>query len=181
MVRAMLSNLSFIKQSLCICLIVTSTTLIGQKEFPDLCIGEWEGMMMLYNSGELRDSVHVDFVVDQLANAAGYTWRKSYTSPKYNTVKDYKLLHDTLSSQFLLDEGDGLVLKVYSYGTSAYSMYQLEDVMFESSYQLVDDSTMIFEVAGGKVVDTTANEIVNYSYDFVQRVVFKRTNSIVKP
>lgn len=46
------------------CLITAFAT--AQELFPEKCIGRWSGKMLIYQHGQLRDSVQVRFTVAPL-------------------------------------------------------------------------------------------------------------------
>lgn len=158
---------------LTLCCMLVTGWVVGQS-FPERCEGDWTGMMAMSSKGELRDSLQVNFTVEKYASQDVWTWRKEYISEKYPVVKDYNVRLSDTDGVFILDEGDGLTLRIDTYGNKAHSIYTLDGVVYTSNYELLSDGRLVFEVLGGSVSDTTANAIVNYSVDFVQRVEFER-------
>lgn len=144
--------------------------------FPDKCIGVWEGMMYIYSYNTLRDSVKVRFTAAKTDTAGTYIWKKEYLSTtRPPMVKDYKLVVDDLSKgRYLLDEGGGVKLIEYNVANKLYSLFKVEDIYLTSSTELVGDQ-LVFEVTSGKEVNMVEG-ITNYAYANVQRVVMRRVD-----
>lgn len=88
-------------------------------------------------------------------------------------VKDYLLrLSEEGKNIYILDEGDGVELQEYLFGNKLYSLFETNDILLTSSYELIDDK-LIFEVTSGKRTEQTKS-VQNYSVNFLQRVIFKR-------
>lgn len=152
------------------------TELIQEPNFPERCLGVWEGTMYIYSRGQLSDSVKVKFTAARTASAGTYIWKTEYLSPTRPMVKDYKLVVDDLSQgRYKLDEGDGVELIEYNVSNKLYSLFKVDDIYLTSSTELVGDR-LIFEVTSGKEFNEVKG-IKNYSYASVQRVVLQKTGN----
>ena len=146
----------------------------GQSSlFGDKCIGQWQGTMMLYNQGQLKDSVKVNLHIEKLSPTS-WTWKTEYLSETMPLVKDYVLrAADSIGYKFVLDEGGGLELTDYLFGNKLYSVFETMGVFLTSTYELNGDS-LTFEVTSGKKETITHPDVITYSTGNLQRVVFKR-------
>lgn len=153
-----------------------SLSLSAQKTFPDQCIGKWKGVMYISKNGIVRDSVKVRLSIASLKDAAtpAWSWKTEYLSEKMPMTKDYVLrLKDAAKNWYITDEGGGVELQDYLFGNKLYCVFETSGVMLTSTYELLDNK-LIFEVTSGKKIIAENNEIINYSVDNLQRVVFNR-------
>ena len=151
---------------------VPFSSLHAQELFADQCVGTWEGMMLIYANGHVRDSVQVTFTAEPTDTAGVWTWKTAYHSPTRPMVKDYLLrLVDSTTQQYATDEGDGIVLHDYLFGHKLYSVFETSGILLTASYERVGEH-LIFEVTSGKKLDEA--EVSNYSVTHVQRVVLTR-------
>jgi hypothetical protein len=89
-------------------------------------------------------------------------------------TKDYILrLPDPTKNKYITDEGDGVELTDYLYGSKLYSIFETHEVFLTSTYELYGKE-LIFEVTSGKKESGMHPEINTYSTDNLQRVVFKK-------
>jgi hypothetical protein len=145
----------------------------AQKSFPEKCLGTWKGQMLIYKEGIAKDSVRVVLKVTRSDDQHTFGWKTSYLSEKTPMVKDYLLrLSEEGKNIYILDEGDGVELQEYLFGNKLYSVFETNDILLTSSYELIDDK-LIFEVTSGKRTEQTKS-VQNYSVNFLQRVIFKR-------
>ncbi|MFN8343917.1 MAG: hypothetical protein U0X91_02880 [Spirosomataceae bacterium] len=140
--------------------------------FPEACLGRWTGMMYMYKHGTLRDSVSVRLTVTKHTDADAWGWKTEYLSARRPAVKDYVLrLKDATKNLYVTDEGGGLALTDYLVGNKLYSVFETGGFLLTSSYELIGD-LLIFEVTSGKKETVNHPEVVTYSTDNLQRVVF---------
>ena len=145
----------------------------AQKSFPEKCLGVWKGQMLIYKDGFIKDSVKVVLKITKSEEQNTFGWKTSYLSDKTPMVKDYQMrLSESGKNIYILDEGDGIELHDYLFGNKLYSVFETNDILLTSSYELLDDK-LIFEVTSGKKADL-AEGIRNYSVNYLQRVIFKR-------
>lgn len=145
-----------------------------KMDFPEACLGKWIGMMYMYKHGTLRDSVSVRLTVTKHTDSNAWGWKTEYLSAQRPAVKDYVLrLKDATKNLYVTDEGGGLALTDYLVGNKLYSVFETGGVLLTSSYELIGDR-LIFEVTSGKKETATHPEVVTYSTDNLQRVVFER-------
>lgn len=146
---------------------------VAQKDFAERCSGTWKGTMQIYAHGQLKDSVRVQLTVASRPDNS-WTWKTEYLSDKRPMVKDYILrLSDSTKQVYITDEGDGIQLYDYRFGNKLYSVFETEGILLTSSYEL-REKELIFEVSSGKKQPAAGKEVINYSVDFLQRVVFYR-------
>jgi hypothetical protein len=78
----------------------------SSAQLPKQWLGNWSGMMFMYNYGTLVDSVSVTFTAKPLTQEGSYTWRIEYHSAKMPMVKDYILrVRDAAKGFYVTDEG----------------------------------------------------------------------------
>jgi hypothetical protein len=147
---------------------------LAQNLFADACVGTWNGQMYIYNKGTLKDSVKVRLTVAKTAQINEWIWKTEYLSPKMPMTKDYKLrLKDAPKNIYVTDEGGGIELVDYLFNNKLYNVFETHNIMLTSSYELRGNE-LIFEVTSGKKEVNPTGEVINYSVDNLQRVVFKR-------
>jgi len=152
-----------------------NTELVEKYSFPEKSLGVWEGVMKMYTLGTLRNSVKVRFTAAKTGTIGSYIWKTEYLSAKKTMVKDYKLVVDDISKgHYVLDEGDGVKLRVYNVENKIYSLFKVDDIYLTSSTELVGDQ-LIFEVTSGKEIDEIQG-IKNYAFTYVQRVVMHKVD-----
>lgn len=156
-------------------LLFNAHNIFSQSSFPQKCIGNWEGMMYIFQKGKLRDSVKIHFSVEAMGKNV-WSWKTEYLSEKFPMTKNYKMkITDSSSNRFMIDEGDGIYLYDYLFNNKLYSVFETHDILLTSTYELVKDDELIFEVTSGKKIEEPSNENVrNYSVEALQRVVMKR-------
>jgi hypothetical protein len=154
--------------------VLVTHRLSAQKTFGDACLGNWKGTMYIYARGQLRDSVPVKLTIAKTSTVDAWTWKTAYLSPTMPMVKDYVLrLKDPAKGQYVTDEGDGVELADYCFNNKLYCVFETAGVMLTSTYELRGEE-LIFEVTSGKKEDSPKGEVINYSTNNLQRVVFKR-------
>jgi hypothetical protein len=155
--------------------LLQSNTGFSQTYFPDRCKGNWKGMMYIYQKGTLKDSVAILFSVTPEGNN-NWNWKTQYLSDKFPLTKNYTLkLIDTTSNRFVVDEGEGILLYDYLFNNKLYAVFETHDILLTSSYELLNENELIFEVTSGKkLVGKSTDEVVNYSVESLQRVILKR-------
>jgi hypothetical protein len=145
----------------------------AQKSFPEKCLGNWKGQMLIYKDGVIKDSVKVVLNVTRSEEQHTFGWKTSYLSEKAPMVKDYRMiLSEAGKNIYILDEGDGIQLQNYLFENKLYSVFETNDILLTASYELMDDK-LIFEVTSGKRTDPTEG-VENYSVNYLQRVIFKK-------
>ena len=158
---------------LCLLIIVSGFYAARAQSFPNRLTGRWIGVMYLSKDGKVRDSVNIRFTVTPGTDSKTWSWKTEYLSEKFPMTKDYTLrLLDEASQVFALDEGDGVVLNDYLFGNKLYSVFETQDVMLTSTYEL-RSTELIFEVTSGKKIPG-ATDVNNYTVQHVQRAVLRR-------
>lgn len=141
--------------------------------FPEKCIGVWEGTMLMYNQGVLRDSVKIRFTAARTEVEDTFIWKTEYLSKTTPIKKDYKLIVDNeINNRFILDEGEGIELIEYNVNNKLQSLFKVGESYLTSTTELVDDK-LIFEVTSGKMVNEVKG-IKNFAFDHVQRAEMYR-------
>lgn len=159
---------------LCLGLIFAAFQTVGAQSFPDRLAGTWIGVMFMYKDGKIRDSVQVRFTVKQGSAPETWSWKTEYLSEKMPMTKDYTLkLQDAAAHVYAVDEGGGVVLYDYLFGDKLYGVFETQEVMLTSSYEL-RGSELIFEVTSGRKT-AGSNGVTNYAVQHLQRVVLRRS------
>ena len=154
---------------------VFSIQLGAQIYFPDRCEGKWQGMMLIYGNGILKDSVKCELTVKRVSETGVWAWRTEYLSPTLPVVKDYFLkLNKENDRIFTLDEGDGIELTNYLFDNKLYCIFETSGILLTSSYELADDN-IIFEVTSGKKPEISGKDVISFPVSNMQRVIFTKT------
>lgn len=145
------------------------------ESFPERCEGKWQGMMHIWSKGVMMDSVGIVFTVLPIANETGaWTWTTEYISEKMPMTKNYKLIKNTNQpNEYLMDEGDGVILTNYVFGAKMYGLFKVGKIWLTASYEFIDEF-LIFEVTSGTLSKVKSKGVVNYTFDFLQRVILKK-------
>lgn len=152
--------------------IVCSAT--AQSSFPERVLGEWEGKMLIYSNGVVKDVVPVKFTAARTKTAGDYTWRMEYLSPTRPMTKDYILrVKDAEKGIYITDEGGGVELFDHHHGDKLYSVFETGGIMLTASYE-IRGKELIFEVTSGRSNGESKNGITNYAVPNVQRAVLRR-------
>jgi hypothetical protein len=131
--------------------------------------------MYIYQKGVLKDSVGIHFSVTPKGKN-NWNWKTEYLSDKFPLIKNYTLkLEDTTSNRYVVDEGEGILLYDYLYDNKLYAVFETHDILLTSTYELKNDNELIFEVTSGKkLTGKTADEVLNYSVESLQRVILRK-------
>lgn len=166
------SRLFFISSVLLVVVCTTASSVKAQA-LADRCVGVWSGTMKMYSRGVLRDSVRIRFTVAKLHEGA-WSWKTEYLSATMPMVKDYVLrVVDAAKGRYITDEGGGVELTDFQHGDKLYSVFETQEILLTSSYELVGDR-LIFEVTSGKKEPAKSKDITTYSVDHLQRVVLTK-------
>jgi hypothetical protein len=146
----------------------------AQDYFPDRCMGEWQGKMIIYINGIAVDTIDVSMSVERLPDTTGWTWKTVYVSPGRTISKDYKLyLAEGTKNNFILDENNGILLYAFAANDNLYSNFEVQGNLLTSVYRLENDK-LKFEITSGKSLGKTGDDIENYSVSNVQISTLKR-------
>lgn len=159
--------------SLCFFFVFSATQ--GQHTFVEACLGNWKGTMYIYSRGVLKDSVLVKFTAAKTEKPDAWTWKTEYLSSKQPMVKDYVLrTRDAAKGLYLTDEGGGIELMDYLFGNKLYSVFETSNIVLTATYELRSPNELVFEVTSGKKISEGSPDVINYSVDNLQRVIFKK-------
>lgn len=155
-------------------LLLAAPFLYAQQLNPNQLTGTWEGNMKIYAFGVLKDSVDIRLTIAP-KDSVSWIWRTDYLSKKLPMTKDYVLVKGD-SNCYITREGDGIDLINYVFGNKFYSTFETEGIFLTSSYELLPSGTLIFEVTSGKKKNSVGYPVVtNYSVEYLQRVLLKKT------
>jgi hypothetical protein len=149
-----------------------SITAFSQPLFPDQCIGKWSGMMQIWQRGELKDSVKVEFTVARLSDSS-WQWRMDYLSPARPMTKDY-VLRKKSATRFVTDEGDGIELDEFVFGNKMYCLFKVGGSTLTAVYELLGNGEMLFEVTSAGAPTPTGSGVENFPVTSVQKVLLRR-------
>lgn len=144
-------------------------------DFASLCTGHWQGTMHIWAGGALRDSVETELKVNPWGGEADYwSWNLSYKSALNPVVKAYTL-HKTKSQpeEYDLDEGDGVILKMFVYGNELVCCYKMDEVFFMCTY-LLTGKNLVMSVYSSANINEKSSEAESFSTNYFQRVEFTK-------
>lgn len=148
----------------------------AQTNFAERCLGVWEGKMLIYSNGVVKDAVPVKLTVAKTKTPGDYTWRTDYLSPTRPMTKDYVLrVKDLDKGVYITDEGGGVELINYLHADKLYNVFETAGVMLTASYEL-RGKELIFEVTSGRKLEEKQG-VVNYSVPNLQRAVLTRSKA----
>ena len=143
--------------------------------FPEKCSGTWQGHLMIYSNGNIKDSVESRFTVEKLGDSS-WIWRTEYAG-KEPIVKDYILrLQDASTGHYVIDEKDGIELSAHLVGNTLYSMFEVEGKVLTSTYRW-SKHQIEFEITFGIPTDPNKDmpaNVKNYHISTVQKAVLKK-------
>jgi hypothetical protein len=146
----------------------------SSASFGNRCTGQWTGMMYIWARGQLRDSVRIEHEVSPTQKPNEWTWKTRYLSPVQPMTKDYLLrLENDKEQIYVTDEGQNLLLNGYVFENKMYNIFETQNILLTSSYELLNDR-LIFEVTSGKKTGETAGQVSNFSVTHLQRAVLYR-------
>lgn len=136
--------------------------------------GVWTGTLQIYRQSALVDSVPIRLTIARTDKPNVLTWRTDYLSATRPMTKDYKLVtKDADKGIYQTDEGEGTLLTDYLFGNKLYGIFEVQDVLLTSSYELRQDE-LIVEVTSGKKLPDLSNGVRNYATSNLQRAVLRR-------
>ena len=153
----------------CTLLVSAQTTEITHYE------GTWTGTMNIYKADVLIDTVNVVHTIQPLKENV-WTWKTEYFSSSNPLVKDYKIIKsDSIPNEFIIDEGDGLLLYLYAFGDKMISSFETGGFLINSTDYFMGDH-LIFEITSARVRDQNHADVKNYVTSNLQRVVLMRAD-----
>jgi hypothetical protein len=154
-------------------MVLASLTTEAQDQFPDRCIGVWEGTMYIYSKGVLRDSVRVRRTIRRI-DSVSWTWRTEYLSEKMPATKDYVLRRcDASSNEFVVDEGGGVEIPGYLTGNRLYSVFETSGFLLTAAEELTPEG-LLFEVVSARRSGKPDAPVGTFQVGAVQRVLLVR-------
>lgn len=148
--------------------------------------GSYEGLMIMGNTTRPNDSVKVTFEFTPLEIDSTWTYRMTYLSDKFGTiVKDYQLTRVGDSKvDFLLDEGDGIIIEMSLMNDCFYSMFEVMDNSYSTSLRKSGNSIQ-FDLFSSKMNEGTITkneaenpedvfEVTSYKPGLHQTITFNR-------
>lgn len=113
---------------------------LNAQSFPDNWIGEYSGQMIIGSMSMQKDTVDVEFSLQEIEADSSWTYKMTYDSPKFGVVvKDY-IIRKTgrFPSQFVLDEQDSILIDMTLIDNTFYSVFQIEETIYSSTMSLHD-------------------------------------------
>lgn len=103
--------------------------------------GTYEGEMIVGFTNRPNDTLQVKFELLPIQADSSWTYRMTYDSKRYGIiVKDYEIHRDgTSSTNFLLDEKDGIVIEMSLMNDCFYDMFEVMDQLYAITMRKVDD------------------------------------------
>lgn len=148
-----------------------------QLSFPEKCVGEWTGKLLIYQKGQIRDSVPVKLTVKSI-DSISWTWKTEYLSEKMPVTKDYIFrVIDKARNKYVMDEGEGVILNESVYDNKCLSVFLTDEILITSRYELISRDSLYFEVSSSKPSELMSGELRNYEVGSLQAVIFKKVNN----
>ncbi len=125
---------------------------LGAQSFPASWVGEWKGMLDIFNTSGKVQSVPMELHILPRDTAAGvYTWTLIYGEDKAAGKRDYLLRTvDASKGLYKIDEQNTIAMESYLLGDKFYSCFEVGGTLLFSSNEL-RDGVMISEIVSGKM------------------------------
>lgn len=113
---------------------------LNAQSFPEDWIGEYSGQMIIGSMTMQKDTVDVQFSLQEIVPDSSWTYKMTYNSPKFGVVvKDYIIRKSgRFPSQFVLDEQDSILIDMTLMNNTFYSVFQIEKTIYSSTMSLHD-------------------------------------------
>lgn len=151
--------------------IILNCSIISAQNLPDEWFGEWSDYMYWYQGTELVDSVQTFMLIEKTENPKVLTWETMYFS-KDTIVKDYQLKHLS-ENNFVLDEGNGIMLNSFLIDNQMISCFKVKDMIYPNIYEINGD-VLTFEISYWTEGEMTTEDIGNFDIKGYQRSVLYR-------
>ena len=113
------------KRLLLISIITLFSFNLQAQSFTDKCLGIWNGKMEIFNQSRKIADVDVRMTISKI-DSTSWSWKTEYLSDKLPVTKNYILkLFDDQKGEYLIDEGNGIILKEQLFGNKMMSIFEL--------------------------------------------------------
>jgi len=162
-----------------------STSLLEvEYQFPQDWLGTYTGSLQAYRAGSNKNLYPsgVTLSIAATADSNRWEWSSVYTMDGREPIeKKYFIIHpDTLgSSQYLMDEGNGIFINQHLYGNTFTGAYTVNDQFFTFTYTKIKEE-LLYELT---VYNNSPTESVEIEEGFevgkiematVQKVYFRK-------
>lgn len=149
---------------------------VAQVYLPQRCSGKWAGMLYIYQSDKLVDSMQTVHIVEAVEEKNKWTWRTEYSSGSKEIIKDYVLiLRDSLEKEYLMDEKNGIGLLAFEFGNRLYSNFIVQEQILTASYEFYpEEEKLTFNITSASAAGDAGKGVKNYKVNIVQRAVLRK-------
>jgi len=156
------------------------------QEFPKDWLGSYKGDMLIANLGRPKDTIPVEYEMVTLEEDSVWSYKMTFYSEKYGTmVKDYKIVSSTKEDKnnYLLDENNGILMKLSLMDGTFYGMYEVMDMTFITTMRYTEDGNIYYDLFAAPIADplitaTEGEESIeakSYATSLHQTALFIRT------
>lgn len=154
-------------------IIILNSIKLQAQSFTDKCQGIWTGKMEIFNQAKKIADVDIRMTISKI-DSTSWSWKTEYLSKNLPITKDYILrVSNAQKGEYLIDEGNGVILKEQLFGNKLLSMFEVKGRLLTSSYEIIGDN-LIFEVTSGVKSEDNSGEVTSYNMKNLQRVILSK-------
>lgn len=130
--------------------------------FPESWFGTWVGMLEIYNTKGLQQSIPMECYMSATDTAGVYNWHIIYGADRKKGLRPYLLRTvDASKGLYVCDEVNTIKMESYLLGNKLFCSFAVEGNALMSTYEKTADGKMLFEIIFGKekAVSSTGNQV----------------------
>ncbi len=138
------------KAKLFFSLLLYSSLLLAQNDFPAAWQGEWVGTLEIFTSGGKAQELPMELHILPTGGAGEYTWTIIYGEDVETGLRPYELL--TLNQEkgwYLIDEKNTIRMEAYLLSEKFFQWFEVEGSLIFSSTELSGDE-LVWELVSGR-------------------------------
>ena len=120
--------------------------------FPANFIGRWKGKLQWMMPGKPAQEFSMQLIVQPTDSSGQYTWQIIYGDQGKDNRPYLLRQGDTSKAQWVIDEGDGILLSSYVLGNAIHGAFTVQQSTIVDSYR-VEGDTMFVEFFNIKLAD----------------------------
>lgn len=164
-------------------LLLSVFSLDSFAQFPDGWMGEWEGDLIIHSQpGDRNQVIKMKLEIIESPLYGIYYWRIFYDDNAGGSWREYTLEVDSIEAgQFRLNEHNSIVLDMFYFNDSFYSMYAVGKGLITARYEL-KDGKINFEITSANTEGKTTGgegdvpDVTDYSVHTVQKATLTKIN-----
>jgi hypothetical protein len=103
--------------------------------FPKTWIGQWKGTLQVAANNGSVNNVSMQLILENSKKPNQYYFTIVYSNGGKDDVRSYTLISDTLNpGHYLMDEGNGIKINEYLFGTTLISQFVVEGQLLTAIY-----------------------------------------------